>query len=127
MAIQRLSIRGVSVLKNPGKLSEQLVWPRNAPDSSMTITRVTMEPGAVSTRHSHAHAEQIWIVERGEGALLLAGSGEAALAAGDIIRTPPGDTHGVENTGREPFVYLAITSPPEDFSPRYQDSGEGTS
>ena len=74
MAIQRLSIRDVTVLKNPGKLSEQLVWPRNAPESALTITRVTMEPGAVSTRHSHSRAEQIWIVEgwgRGEEARVL--------------------------------------------------------
>jgi len=119
MAIQRLSIRDVTVLKNPGKVSEQLVWPRNAPDSLITITRVTMAPGAVSSRHSHSRAEQIWIVERGSGALLLAGGGQSVLHAGDIIRTPAGETHGVENTGREPLVYLAITTPPEDFTPRY--------
>ncbi len=122
MAIQRLSIRDVTILKNPGKVSEQLVWPRNAPDSAMTITRVTMAPGAVSSRHSHARAEQIWIVEAGEGALLLAGGEQAPLKTGDIVRTPAGDTHGVENTGREPLVYLAITTPPEDFTPRYQET-----
>jgi len=121
MAIQRLSTRDAAVLKNPGKLSEQLVWPRNAPESALTITRVTMEPGAVSTRHSHARAEQIWIVEHGEGALLLVGSERAPLKAGDIVRTPAGDIHGVENTGAGPLVYLAITTPPEDFTPRYKE------
>ena len=122
MAIQRLSTRDAAVLKNPGKLSEQLVWPRNAPESALTITRVTMEPGAVSTRHSHRHGEQIWIVEAGEGALLFAGSEQASLQAGDIVRTPAGDIHGVENTGAGPLVYLAITTPPEDFTPRYQET-----
>ena len=122
MAIQRLSIRDATILKNPGKLSEQLVWPRNAPESALTITRVTMKPGAVSTRHSHARAEQIWIVEAGEGALLLAGSERAPFKAGDIVRTSAGDTHGIENTGRELLVYLAIITPPEDFTPRYQET-----
>ena len=42
-----------------GKRPEQLVWHRNAPEASMTITRVTMQPGAVSTLHVHAKAEQI--------------------------------------------------------------------
>src|SRR5579884_3568209 len=112
MPIQRLSTRHVTVLKNPGKRSKQLVWPRNAPEASMTITRVTIEPGAVSRRHAHAKSEQIWIVERGFGVLLM---------AGDIVRTPPGETHGVRNTGSEPLVYLAITSPPEDFTSAYEN------
>ena len=122
MAIQRLSIRDATILKNPGKLSEQLVWPRNAPESALTITRVTMVPGAVSTRHSHRHAEQTWIVEQGQGTLLLAGDAQAPIQAGDIVCTPAGDIHGVENTGAGPLVYLAITTPPEDFSPRYQET-----
>jgi hypothetical protein len=52
MPIQRLSARDVTVLKNPGKRSEQLVWHGNAPEAAMTITRVTMEPGATSTLHA---------------------------------------------------------------------------
>jgi mannose-6-phosphate isomerase-like protein (cupin superfamily) len=119
MTIQRLSTRDVTVLENPGKRSEQLVWPQNAPDASMTITRVTMEPGSVSVRHAHPQSEQIWIVERGSGQLLLDGA-QSELNAGDIVRTPAGDIHGVENTGKEPLVYLAITTPPQDFRPAYQ-------
>jgi mannose-6-phosphate isomerase-like protein (cupin superfamily) len=119
MPIQRLSVDDVNVLTNPGKRSEQLVWHRNAPDASVTITRVTMQPGAMSTRHLHARAEQIWLVERGNGTLLMAGDAQAPVRAGDIIRTPPGEAHGVANTGTEPFVYLAITTPPEDFTARY--------
>jgi quercetin dioxygenase-like cupin family protein len=95
MPIQRLSIRDATVLKNPGKDSEQLVWPQNAPESTITITRVTMQPGAVSTLHAHARAEQIWLVERGAGTLLMDGGAEAKINAGDIVRTPAGDAHGV--------------------------------
>ncbi len=118
MPIQRLSVHNVTVLKNPGKTSEQLVWHHNAPEAAMTITRVTMQPGAVSTLHKHARAEQIWLIERGSGTLLINGA-EAELKSGDIIRTPAGDAHGVVNSGSEPLVYLAITVPPEDFTKRY--------
>jgi len=121
MTIQRLSVRNVTVLRNPGKQSEQLVWSRNAPEASVTITRVTMDPGSVSKRHAHPRSEQIWIIERGAGLLLMDKEKHAELRAGDIIRTPPRDTHGVENTGNEPLVYLAITSPPEDFTTAYKD------
>ena len=51
----------------------------------------------------------------GEATLLMQHGGRAPLRAGDVVRTPPGDVHGVENTGRGPFVYLAITSPPPGF------------
>ena len=120
MAIQRLSARDITVLKNPGKRSEQLVWHRNAPAASVTITRVTMEPGAVSKRHSHARSEQIWLVEHGSGTLLMESDTQAAVQAGDIIRTPAGEIHGVINTGSGPLVYLAITTPPQDFTAAYE-------
>jgi mannose-6-phosphate isomerase-like protein (cupin superfamily) len=121
MPIQRLSARDVTVLKNPGKRSEQLVWHRNAPEASMTITRVTMQPGAVSTLHVHAKAEQIWLIERGAGTLLLDAGAQEHVKAGDIVRTPAGDVHGIVNSGAEPLVYLAITVPPEDFTKRYAE------
>jgi mannose-6-phosphate isomerase-like protein (cupin superfamily) len=117
MSIQRLSIRDASVLENPGKRSEQLVWPRNAPEA--TITRVTMLPGAISKLHSHQKPEQIWIVESGSG--LLLGQGEPSeLKAGDIVRTPSGHVHGIENSGDGPLVYISVTTPPEDFRNHYQ-------
>jgi len=121
MPIQRLSISDVTVLKNPGKRSEQLVWPENAPDASVTITRVTMEPGSISEPHAHARSEQTWIVERGSGRILLEDGMQSDLQAGDIIRTPPGVPHGIRNTGNEPLVYLSITTPPEDFSVFYHE------
>src|SRR5689334_20874769 len=121
MPIQRLSTADVTVLKNPGKRSEQLVWHRNAPDAAMTITRVTMDPGAVSTLHAHAKAEQIWLIEQGIGTLLMDEGTEAKVETGDIVRAPAGDAHGIVNSGSEPLVYLAITVPPEDFTKRYAE------
>ncbi|MBV8867853.1 MAG: cupin domain-containing protein [Acetobacteraceae bacterium] len=124
MAIQQLRIDEAIVLRSPGKWSAQIVWPGNAPDARVTITRVSMEPGAVSARHSHPRSEQIWIVERGVATLLL-GDGTRTVTAGDVVRTPPGDTHGAENTGHEPFVYLAVTCPPEDMSGFYAQRDDG--
>ena len=119
MTIQRLSVQTAPTLHHPGKQSVQIVWPENASDALITMTRVTMEPGAVSARHSHASSEQTWIVEAGHATLLLAGSETAELRAGDVIRTPAGDVHGIENTGNEPFVYLTVTAPPEDMTKFY--------
>ena len=123
MAIQRLSRGDFTVLANPGVRSLQIVWPDNAPDARVTITRVTLEPGASSARHLHPSSEQIWLVEQGRALLLMADGETGGLQAGDVVRTPPGAIHGVANTGSEPFVYLAVTTPPQDFSSAYKDPG----
>lgn len=120
MTVQRLTANDFDVLENPGVTSVQIVWGENAPDSKVTITRVTMMPGAESPRHTHEKAEQTWLVECGEATLLLANEETAPLKAGDVVRTPAGDVHGVTNTGSDKFVYLAITTPPQDFRSAYE-------
>jgi hypothetical protein len=84
--VQRLSSQGFEVLSNPGVTSVQIVWKGNAPEAQVTITRVTMEPGAVSPRHMHPRSEQTWIVETGAATLLLAGDQTQPVGAGDVIR-----------------------------------------
>ena len=49
----------------------------------------------------------------------MAGDKAEPIQAGDIVRTLPGEVHGVTNTGSEPFVYLAVTAPPQDFTAAY--------
>ena len=119
MSIQRLSAVDFAVLENPGVRSVQIVWPKNSPVALVTITRVTMEPGSVSARHSHPNCEQVWIVERGRATLLKDQDQTDEVQTGDVVRTPAGSIHGVNNTGHEPFVYLAVTTPPQDFTPAY--------
>ena len=121
--VQRLSPEDFGMLSNPGITSVQVMWPANAPEAQVTITRVTMEPGAISRRHTHPHSEQTWIVERGAATLLLADHQKQPIAAGEVIRTPAGEIHGVVNTGAEPFVYMSVTTPPQDFTPAYRDRG----
>ncbi|GJD52163.1 hypothetical protein OPKNFCMD_4925 [Methylobacterium crusticola] len=121
LPVQILSTEDAVVLRNPGKDSAQIVWPENAPDSHVTITRVTMQPGALSERHSHPRSEQIWIVERGRATLLLSDGKTKEVKQGDVIRTPPGATHGVENTTDGIFIYLTMTTPPENMSGFYSE------
>jgi quercetin dioxygenase-like cupin family protein len=120
MTIRRLTSVDFTRLENPGKISEQMVWPQNAPGLHVTITRVTMRPGAISPRHAHADAEQIWLITHGEATLLMDSDQASTIRRGDVICTPPGDVHGVVNSGDEAFVYLSITYPPQDFTSAYQ-------
>ena len=120
MTIQRLSPADFTTLLNAGVRSVQILWPDNAPEARVTITRVSMEPGATSARHSHPASEQIWIIEQGSALLLMNDGQTDSLRSGDVVRTPAGAIHGVANTSSEPFVYLSVTTPPQDFTPAYE-------
>ena len=120
MTIQRLRAADAAVLSNSGKRSAQIVWHENAPDAQTTITRVTIDPGAVSERHRHLRSEQIWLVEEGHALLLLDDDRMEPMKPGDVVRTRAGDLHGIANAGSDPFVYLTITCPPEDMTVFYR-------
>jgi len=85
----------------------------------VTITRVTVAPGAKNPPHAHAASEQVWVALRGSGLLLLEGAATAPFAEGDVVRFAEGDVHGLENTGSVEIVYLSATSPPINFRGAY--------
>jgi quercetin dioxygenase-like cupin family protein len=109
----------VASFANGGVTSEQLLFPENSRSQRVTITRVTVAPGAKNPPHVHAASEQVWVALRGSGLLLLGGSATAPFSEGDVARFAEGDVHGFENTGSIEFVYLSVTSPPIDFRRAY--------
>ena len=109
----------VASLVNGGVTSEQLLFPENSQSQRVTITRVTIAPGARNPPHAHAASEQVWVALRGAGVLLLAGAATAPFGEGDVVRFAEGDIHGFENTGSAEFAYLSVTSPPVNFRGAY--------
>jgi quercetin dioxygenase-like cupin family protein len=118
-AVEVLTAGDSTTLTRPGQTSVQLLWPGNSPQAQVTVTRVTIPPGAANPRHAHPHSEQTWIIERGRAELLLTDEQSRPIQAGEIVRTPAGAIHGIRNSGTEPLIYLAITTPPIDFRPSY--------
>jgi len=110
-------------LANAGVMSLQLVSSHNSGSARVTITRVTVAPGAVQPRHAHQRSEQVWIALAGAGTLLLGNGESRPITAGEVARFADGDVHGLDNTGAEPFVYLAVTAPPinSDYAYRQRD------
>lgn len=106
-------------LANPGVVSLQLLSPHNSTSVRLTVTRVTVAPGATQPRHAHATSEQIWYAISGGGRLLLSDGGEQPFIAGELVRFADGDVHGFENTGVVPFEYISVTSPPINFNYAY--------
>ena len=106
-------------LTKPGITSMQLLSPHNSASNRITITRVTVDAGAEQSPHAHPSSEQIWVAISGTGTLVLGGDQTHAFKAGDVVRFADGEVHGFKNTGKKPFVYLSVTSPPINFSPAY--------
>jgi quercetin dioxygenase-like cupin family protein len=104
---------------NAGVTSEQLLFPENSASQRVTITRVTVAPGARNPPHVHSSSEQVWVALRGSGRLLLGGDATMPFSEGDVARFADGDVHGFENIGSGEFVYLSITSPPLNFRGAY--------
>lgn len=113
-------------LSNPGVESVQLLSPHNSTSTRVTITRVTVAPGAEQGRHSHGSSEQIWIAVSGVGTLLLADGASSEFGEGQVVRFCDGDIHGFRNTSSQPFVYLSVTAPPIDFSYAYRGKSQSS-
>jgi len=109
----------ITTLSNSGVQSEQLLFPENSSSRRVTITRVTVEPGAVNPPHRHPASEQIWVALEGNGILLLDHERTEPFSAGDVIRFADGDLHGFRNASDVPFVYLSVTAPPVNFREAY--------
>ncbi len=109
----------VASFASGGVTSDQLLFPENSRSQRVTITRVTVAPGAKNPPHTHAASEQVWVALRGNGVLLLGGAATAPFAEGDVVRFAEGDVHGFENTGSAELVYLSVTSPPINFRDAY--------
>jgi len=110
----------ITQLSNSGVVSRQLLFQENSRSSRITITRVTVQPGAKNGAHRHATSEQVWVALRGNGQLLLEGGKVLPFAQGDVVRFEEGELHGFENTSAAEFEYLSVTSPPLNFRTAYE-------
>lgn len=110
---------------NSGVTSRQLLFPENSSSTRLTITRVTVQPGARNPAHRHPASEQVWIALRGHGNLHLDAGRIEPFLEGDVVRFEDGDLHGFENTGSDEFEYLSVTSPPVNFRGAYEKDWSG--
>jgi quercetin dioxygenase-like cupin family protein len=124
--MQILKPNQMPILRNSGIESEQLLFPESCPEARVTLTRVTIPPGAISPRHAHPDSEQVWLAVSGRGTLLLAGDRETPLQEGDVLRLAPGDVHGFFNGSERPFVYISVTTPPLNFRGAYEKDWRAT-
>lgn len=87
---------------------------------NLVATWVEVPPGASQKSHSHEDSEQIYIVVRGSGTMIVAGARER-VGEGDLVLIPPATDHGIENDSSEELVYVSATSPPVSVQELYEN------
>jgi len=118
--VELIRAEAITQLTNSGVTSRQLLFPENSRSTRVTITRVTVQPGAKNPPHRHTESEQVWVALRGNGQLLLEGGRVLPFTQGDVVRFEDGELHGLENSGSSEFEYLSVTSPPANFRAAYE-------
>ena len=77
---------------------------------SMHSGLVTLEPGKSIGKHSTENCEEIIIVLKGEGEMLLNNNEILRMGEGFILYCPPETEHNVKNTGRKSLKYIYVAS-----------------
>lgn len=74
--------------------------------SETCVWRITMAPGTPATPHAISR-EEIFVALSGVARIQLDGR-DQALAAGDTLVVPAGETFALSNPGADPFTALAM-------------------
>lgn len=78
---------------------------------NVTVTWVRGEPGSQQEVHLHRDSEQVYVIVRGRGTMIVDGE-ERRVEAGCAVLIPPLTRHAIRNTGDEPLEYVTATTPP---------------
>ncbi|MDQ2670425.1 MAG: cupin domain-containing protein, partial [Gemmatimonadota bacterium] len=81
------------------------------PGRRQSLAEATVPAGGSTVAHYHRESEEIYLVARGSGRLLL-GSETREIAAGDCVVIPPGTVHRLWADGGADLVVVCSCVPP---------------
>jgi mannose-6-phosphate isomerase-like protein (cupin superfamily) len=87
---------------------------------NLSVTWISVPPGASQSLHSQEQSEQVYVVVRGSGAMSVAGDTQQ-VGEGDLILVPPATDHSVLNDGDSELACVSIQSPPVAAAELYSD------
>lgn len=92
----------------PNFTGEVWVQPLPAPDDGAAAYSVAFTPGAHTAWHTHEHG-QLLTVTSGQGWVCQEGGERRTIRTGDVVWSPPGESHWHGATSHAHMVHLAVT------------------
>ena len=96
-----------------GQTSYLLLGKGDFDSANLAVTWVECPPGSQQALHSHTEIEQVYVIVRGRGEMIV-GDERATVGPGAMILVPPGTDHAIRNPYDETLVYVSAASPPFD-------------
>ncbi len=93
-----------------GQVSFLIASPESG-SGRLSVTWVVGEPGSQQALHAHPESDQVYVVVRGHGVMIVDGE-EREVAEGAAVLVRPGQTHAIRNTSDGPLEYVSATAPP---------------
>jgi mannose-6-phosphate isomerase-like protein (cupin superfamily) len=108
-----------------GQVSRLLLAPGQFGSRNLAITWVEAARGSQQPLHAHARSEQVYVIVRGRGEMIV-GAERQKVDTGTMIFIPPRTPHAIRNVDDEPLVYVSASSPPfpADVAGRRWSPGE---
>jgi mannose-6-phosphate isomerase-like protein (cupin superfamily) len=106
------SLNGAPVnRRGDGQVSYLTLAPGQHGSRHLAVTWVECAPGSQQPLHSHEESEQVYVIVRGRGTMLV-GEESREVGAGDTILIPPGSLHAIRNDTATELVFASAASPP---------------
>lgn len=97
--------------RGSGQTSHLLLAPGQFGSQNMAVTWVHGAPGSRQPLHAHPESEQIYVIVRGRGTMVVGGE-EQDVSAGTAVFIPAGTEHAIHNPGPDDLDYVSAASPP---------------
>jgi mannose-6-phosphate isomerase-like protein (cupin superfamily) len=110
MFVQSLSGAPVN-RRGDGQVSYLTLAPGQHGSQHLAVTWVECAPGSQQPLHSHAESEQVYVIVRGRGTMIV-GDESREVGPGDTILIPPGARHAIRNHTDAELVFASAASPP---------------
>jgi quercetin dioxygenase-like cupin family protein len=73
---------------------------------NFAMRRFEVSPGGHTPRHSHPYEHEVFVLD-GSG-VVIEGTAEHSLKAGDAVLVKPNEVHQFRNTGDKPLTFLCL-------------------
>jgi len=112
--MNRRSITESPVNYRGGQSSYLLLGKGDFGSQNLAVTWVDCPPGSQQEIHRHERQEQVCVITRGRG-LMIVGRERDEVEAGMLVFVPPRTEHAIRNTGKGLVTYVSATAPPFDL------------